>query len=622
MSRKKAGIILFAAAAAAAGVLAWLSVLRHVRFASTQDLALFDQLLWNVRQGHGLWTTLSGNSWLQFPHHFYGEHVSPILFLLAWPAGLTPGPEALLVLQALAVMLAALPVARIAAAETGRPEAGLAAGLTWLALPGLWGAVLFDFHMEAFEALFLFAFWLALREGRRACWLWALFYMACKEDAPLYLAAVALAGVFVTGHRRLGLAVFLAAAAYGLVIWLWVQPACSPAGRHLLGERLALPAGAAELAPWLRLHFLEPSRWQALGGHLLAFGLLPLLAGPAMLPWVGAVGLMWLSNDFEQAHGLLHYPLTLYPLLFLAAAVGLRQLERWAQRRGRAVRLACWSAAAGLALAGLGLGWWNHGRAAVITALGRSNAEALRRAPVLLSAIPPDGRVCAALTLTPHLSRRRQLEVLMNPATDAEWIATRLDGVVYPCLDHQEWLAALLLPEGSDYGVAAFEPYFAAVLRRGHPCTLNARVLRDLLSTVQLEDLNHRSGRVVRDGRALDGLALRIAPGDRNEFAAFGRYRDLPAGNYRVAFRIRSRAVAAGEFAVLEVTENRGRTLRASRSVSETLPDYTEVALTAVLEGTGGVEFRIRKTGPGWLWTDQISWSRQEEPGMPADSSP
>ncbi len=613
VARKPAQLVFFSAVATVAGVLIWLSLLRHYRFASTQDLALFDQLLWNIRQGHGIWTTMSGNSWLQFPHHFFGEHVAPVLYLLAYPAALAPGPEILLIVQALVVALAAIPAARIMAAETGWRPAGIFAGLAWLAFPGIWGAVLFDFHMEAFEPLFLFAFWLSLRRGRLACWLWAGLYMACKEDAPFYLAAVALAGGFITQHRRLGMAVCLAALAYGLLVWLWVQPACSPAGKALLGQRLMLPAHAGDIAPWIQRQFLNPSRWQALGGHLLAFGLLPVFAGVALLPWAMSLGVMWLSNDYEQSHGLLHYPLTLYPLLFLAAAIGMRHLRQWLQPRGPVVRRVCCGMIMGLGLAGIGMGWV-AGKEAVINAAGKVNTAALRQAPARLAAIPPDGDVCAALTLSPHLSRRRNIAILMDPATNAEWIATRLDGIVHPCQDHQEWLVSQLLSDRSAYGVVAFETNFIIVFRRGYPQALNRQVLENLLSTVQAEDFLHHTGHVVRDGNALDGLAFMFSPRDADGFALFGYYLDLPAGTYEVTFRVRARAPRPCDFARLEVTENCGRNIRAQVAIRETLPHYTNLVLQATLSGDGGVEFRIRKTGSGYLWADQVAWKRQPSP--------
>lgn len=613
MTRKSADIILFLAVGTVAGVLIWLSLLRHYRFASTQDLALFDQLLWSVRQGHGLWTSLSGNSWLQFPHHFFGEHVAPILYLLVYPAALTPGPEMLLIVQALVVVLAAIPAARLVAAETGWPAAGMLGGLAWLAFPGIWRAVLFDFHMEAFEPVFLFAFWLGFRRGRLACWWWAILYLACKEDAPFYLAAVALVGGYLAGQRRLGLAVFLAAITYGLLVWLLVQPAYSPAGQALLSQRLVLPAQVGEIEPWLRAQFFNPTRWQALGGHLLAFGLLPLLAGLALLPWAMSLGVMWLSNDFEQSHGLLHYPLTFYPLLFLAAAIGLRHIKQWLRHRSRTIRRVGYGTVLGLCLAGIGMGWMAK-TATVGKADGHGNTVALRRAPALLALIPPDGELCAALTLTPHLARRRHIEVLMQPDTQAEWIATRLDDVVYPCHNHHEWLVSRLLSDQSEYGVYAVETNLLAVFCRGYPPDLNRPLREQILHTVQADDLFHQTGRVVRDGDALDGLALMFQPGDRAGFAGFGRYRDLPAGTYQVTFRIRSQATRSGEFARLEVSENRGRSVRADTAIGETWPQYTNVVLRAVLSGEGGVEFRIRKTGAGYLWADQIAWQRLASP--------
>ena len=613
MARKHVNILFYSAVGTVACVLGWLSLLRHYRFASTQDLALFDQVLWNIRQGYGMWTSMSGNSWLQFSHHFFGEHVVPVLYLLAYPAALTSGPEMLLIMQALVVVLAAVPAARLMAAETERYPAGILAGLAWLAFPGIWGAVLYDFHMEAFEPFFLFAFWLGFRRGRLSCWFWACLYMACKEDAPFYLAAVAFVGAFITGHRRLGLAVFLAAVVYGLVIMLWVQPACSPAGKALLSNRLVIPSHADGIMPWLQMQFFNSSRWQAISGHLLAFGGLPVLSGLAILPWAMSLGVMWLSNDYEQSHGLIHYPLTFYPLLFLSAAIGMRYIGQWARRRSRIVRRACYGTVMGLCLAGIGMGWV-AGKETIVNAIIRGNAAALRQASSMLAFIPPDSDLCAALTLAPHLSRRHNIKILMAPVTNAEWIATRLDGVVYPCQDHQEWLVSQLLSDQSEYGVYAFATNFVAVFKRGYPKDLNRHVLEQLLGTVQAENLNHKTGRTVRDGNAFDGMAFMFKPGDADGFMAFGDYRDLPAGTYQVKFRIRAKAIKSCDFARLEVSEKRGQSIRANTAVCETLPSYTNVTLNAVLSGEGGVEFRILKTGAGSLWADQITWERQEPP--------
>ena len=621
MTRKQANLIFYAAAGAVALILILLSILRHYRLATVQDLALFEQILWNIRQGHGAWTSMSGNSWLQFPHNFFGEHVSPILYLLAYPAGLTPGPEMLLVLQALAVVLAAFPAARIMEAETGRPWAGYAAGLAWLAFPALWGAVLFDFHMECFEPLFLFAFWLAFRRGARSCWLWALLYAACKEDAPVYLAALALAGGFVTGHRRLGVAVFAAAFAYALAAWFWIQPSCSPEGKALLGQRIMLPSSAGEIAAWVQAQFFKASRWQAIGAHLITFGWLPLFSGPAMLPWGISLCAMWLSNDFQQSHGMIHYPLTFYPLLFISAAIGLRQAGRWARSRGSLVRWTCWAVIIGSSLAGIVLGWAS-GSAAVGGAFGPGNDAALRSAPSVLASIPKDRAVVAARTLVAQIARRSDVRVLMEPVTNADWIATRLDGIVYPCKNHEEWLLNFLLSKDSPYGVYAVEPNLLAVFKRGHPKDLNRAVLEQQLCAVETENLLHQTGRTVRDGHALNGLALMFTPDDGNRFAAFGRYLDLPAGTYRVTFRIRTQMKQPRAIARLEVTENAGRSIRASRIVDEILPGYTDLALEAKLSGESRTEFRILKTGPGRLWADRIRWERLDDPPQQPPAQP
>ena len=95
--------------------LAAITLTRHLRLESAFDLALFDSALWSFRHGDGFRITLECIvKPLTYPHHYFGEHFAPILYLLAWPAALTSGPQALLILQALAIAAAAWPAAVLA----------------------------------------------------------------------------------------------------------------------------------------------------------------------------------------------------------------------------------------------------------------------------------------------------------------------------------------------------------------------------------------------------------------------------------------------------------------------------------------------------------------------------
>ncbi len=607
------GVVLAGIAGAVVVLLASLSVLRHYHMGSAEDVAMFDQMLWNLREGRGLWTTISGNPNLLFPHHFFGEHVSPILFLIAPVAGLTSGPEALLVVQAVAVGASAVPAGRIAAAAFGTPLAGMLGGLAWLALPGLWGATLFEFHMEAFEPLFLFSFWLAFASGSGWAWLWAVLYAACKEDAPFYLAALSFAGGWSAGRWRAGALGGAAALAYGLATLLWLQPSFSPTGRPLIEFRLITPERVGGLIPWFWAVIAEPERWTALGFHLLSFGGFPVVAGALAAPAMLAVGAMWLSNDPAQFKIAIHYPLTVYPFLFIGAVEGVRRLTGFL-RLPPAVRGA---ALGGLAAAGLAVSWgiaWSEVRDTV-GAVGGGRTPIAREARSVLNGVPRTGLLAADLSLVGQVARREALTLLVQPV-DADWLAVRLDGGGYPIKGDQYrvWLEKLL-SEGSGYGLWA-SGGGVGVLKWGHSKEMNPSALAELRRTFEAEQMYHGVGRVVRvDADAINGRAWAASAKDPEGVVFYGPYINWFPGSYRVSFRVRTKAPEGSEVAVLDVVERMGGSVLGRRVLSGSSSVYVDVSMDVVSAGAGDVEFRCFKTGKGTVWIDRVRWEPIMEGG-------
>ena len=591
------------------------SLFRHSHFGSYEDLAMFDQMLWNVREGRGLLTSISGNAHLLFVHHFFSEHVSPLLYLLAWPAGLTSGPEALLVIQALALALSAWPAARIVAIRLHAPWAGLLAAMVWLALPGLWGAVLYDFHMEVFEAVFLFAFWWALMKGRLDAWLWAVLYVACKEDAPLYLTVAAAVGGWLFQQRRLGFTVAAFSAVYAVLAIAWIGPVYSDSGHTLVQARLLTPASVGGLDVWLRQVTFHADRWITLGQTLLGFAGLPLLGGLALLPGLAAIGIMWLSCDLRQFSIDLHYPFTVYPLLFLAAVEGARRFQHirsnglvYSPWIGRIVPL-------GL-LIGL-IGAWSLDKGWCLNMLAPATGlrhRGLDEAKLALKQIPATDTVAASLTLAPHVARRATLELLTTPR-QALWIALRIDRHYYPLTvnEYNEGMARLLAPD-SPFGFMGPSNSFVAVFHRNAPKTLNP-VMREYhrlkCQTLEAEDLHHKTGRKIIDHLALNEYAWQTSGNDPWTAIFFGRYMDLPAGPYRVTFRVRPESPGPDPVARLEVTEKRGQYMAGMTQVSGSSTQYQDVILDVMLTGGGDVEFRGFKIGHGSLTIDSIRWERR-----------
>ncbi|MCX6992790.1 MAG: DUF2079 domain-containing protein [Kiritimatiellaeota bacterium] len=589
--------------------LAVITLTRHLQIASAFDLALFDSALWSFRHGNGFHVTLGCVNTLTYPHDFFGEHFAPIMYLLAWPAALTSGPQALLVLQALAIAAAAWPAAVLARRMTGSAALGTLAGCVWLAQPSLWHAALYDFHVEAFEPLFLFAFAAAFLAGNRWNWLWAVLYWACKEDAPIYFAVIATILGWHSGRRTEGTVLAALALIYAWAAWFYIIPAFSITGQPLHMSRLLTPKNCGGLWSWFVTIACDNERWMPFLQILRAMAFLPLLAGALVLPAGMSLGVMWLSANNYQSGLAVHYPLTFTPLLFLAALAGAGQVVRWMQGRSRRAHQAVCALSIALLLAGLYFGW---SQAPSLTAAsGSGNPHVLRESRALLECIPPDVPLTAALSLAPHLARRPQLPLLLSPSCETEWLATRLDGETYPFPndEHFDWLIGTMLATNSDYGLVA-ENDVVAIFRRGAPTTANAALAFRLEHTIRATEFHHQTGTRINDDQAGGGLAWRCKPQDSDGFFIFGNYRDLPAGDYEITFRLRGTGSTNLPYARLDVSENDGRFIRAEHLLAGDTGGYREIKLLARLTGVGTAEFRGLKIGPGEIVVERVSWRR------------
>ncbi len=204
--------------AVAAAVIAYflffsaITVMRHASFNSTAyDLGIFDQTIWGYSQGEMLLNTVRGINLL-------GDHMHPILLVFAPLYKFLPMPEALLVLQSLALALGALPIYWMARKRIGTAAAALVSA-SYLLYPSLQYINMFDFHPEALAIpLLLFALYFA--DARRYAAAIAMLALTglSKEHFPLALASVG-AYIFLAQKKR-KLGTILAAAG---IIWFIIN---------------------------------------------------------------------------------------------------------------------------------------------------------------------------------------------------------------------------------------------------------------------------------------------------------------------------------------------------------------------------------------------------------------
>jgi uncharacterized membrane protein len=418
-------VLLAAAVIAYAAGFAALSALRHEAFVTGRfDLGNMVQAVWSSAHGHVLrMTDLHGDQISRL-----AAHVDPILVAFAPLWWVWPSPHMLLVVQACAVALGAIPVFWLARKHLDSSRAALGFGLAYLLYPATGWLTLNEFHPVALATpLLLFAFWYLDEDRLLPFSLCALAAAACKEEIGLVVAGF---GIWYALARRRWLAgtviaVFgcaWAAVAIAVVIPHYNAGAGSDFyGRYsevggsaggILKTALTHPLRIAEAALSARdLHYLLD-----LVAPLAALCLLAPLVLVAALPEL-AINL--LSSTTTQTSIHFHYTAGLIPPLVVGAIFGAKRLSRWAFPVAAVVVVA--------ALVGnyrLGpIPGWRHvpggqtfqATAARVTVHDRIADRALRL-------IPAGAVVSATNTLGAHLSARPR--VLSFPfIEDSRWVA-------------------------------------------------------------------------------------------------------------------------------------------------------------------------------------------------------
>ncbi|MEW6610200.1 MAG: DUF2079 domain-containing protein [Patescibacteria group bacterium] len=176
---------------------------------NARDLAIYNQILWQLQdtRNEKQDTNIVDNFYSSIQgHNYLGDHVEPILLLIAPLYALFPDPRTVLIIQTLALALAAIPLFLITkivlAASVSRQEHGSMApwlhawlppcvGVLWLLHPAVQNANLFEFHSLAFAPLVLFfLFWAHLKVQANALHpslfiLFLLLSLSVREDVAL-----------------------------------------------------------------------------------------------------------------------------------------------------------------------------------------------------------------------------------------------------------------------------------------------------------------------------------------------------------------------------------------------------------------------------------------------------
>ena len=189
---------------------------------SGYDLGIENNLVWNAAHFNG---PLFKSSVLGGPTSTHqGLHTTWISYLIAIPYRLLPRPETLLVLQAMLLGGAALPLYAFARRHIGAWLACLVS-LLYVLYPPLHGSNLYDFHYLPFAPFFLWTT-LALLESGRDRWavLAVVLTLANREDMSALLVVLGVYMVLAGRRPRAGMIVAAVGAAYFLIVKMIRMP--------------------------------------------------------------------------------------------------------------------------------------------------------------------------------------------------------------------------------------------------------------------------------------------------------------------------------------------------------------------------------------------------------------
>ncbi len=424
--------LLWIAVGAFAAGMSVLSVLQQRAFETGRfDLGNLTQVVWSTANGRFLEITdVNGEQISRL-----GAHFDPIVVLLVPLWWIWPSPELLLVVQAFAVALGAVPVYLLAKKHLGSARAGLLFGVVYLLYPPTQWLVVDDFHPVAFATpLLLGAIWFLDEDRLLPFAVCATAACLTKEQIGLVVAMLGLWYAFAHGRRRAGAVIFGVGTTAAVIATAVIVPLFAPGeGSPFEGRYAAVggsPAGIARGVFEHPLRFVEALSERRdlsyvldllvpLGGLSL---LSPLLAASA-LP---EIALNLLSDTRTQTSIHFHYTAGAIPGLVAAAVLGATRVQRrWpGASRPLGAGLVLLVLAAGVVLGPLPI--WAHvpfgstlaTDAHIVTTHDRAAAR-------VIGVIPPDAPVSATNTLGAHLSERRRI-FSFPVIREATWIALDL----------------------------------------------------------------------------------------------------------------------------------------------------------------------------------------------------
>ena len=475
--RRTSTLVLLALIAFCAILFSYLSVARHYTFnTAAYDLAMYDQAVWNTSQGRPFAINLLEDTMPGVTNKL-GDHVEPILLPLAALYWLRGNPDMLLIVQASALAALIWPLYQLV---RNRSQSVWLAGVTvvlYLLHPGMWNALLFDFHPVTLGAAFLvFTLWMLVQSKHLPAIIFAVLAMMCKEQIGLSVALLGIYAIFFVKRPerseakskdasrlvrffrsrdwRFGLLLIAMGVAWSFIAFGVIIPAFQPLGSsYYLNRYGRLGSTFAEvlLSPITRPDVFwsvisGPKRVAYYGDLLLPLGFLPILGLEMLLPVLPDIALNTLSAFAPSRTLDYHYAVIAVPFLVLATAWGIDRLARWLGRKTPQARRGVLIAASAFALIAMGAYEFDryHGFVPLSDQYVDTYTIELRDPSgwQMAAQIPRDAITSAQFNLLPHVSQRQRAHIFPR-IEDAQYVFLDTQGVIEPFQTREEYQAAV-----------------------------------------------------------------------------------------------------------------------------------------------------------------------------------
>lgn len=285
------------------------------------DFGIFDAALWNVAHFRP-----------PIIDHFvipgkviFADHFSPSLFLLAPIYWLTDKPEALLILQSLAVGVSALVLYRLAKHVLKQPFISAAVTMTYLLFVGTQNALIADIHEVTFMMLPLMTAFYAVILGRKKLfWISFLITLGFKESSALLGVGLAIYIYFYNkSWMKTALSVGILSLVWGVLTTQVVIP-------YFYGQKYFYTPTLNPNPIMLLWSFVDdPMKRQTLFTSMLSFGFLPVLYPPAWALVIQDLAARFLQKEFALRWGIgLHYSAQLSVIMAFSSIMAIDRIQK------------------------------------------------------------------------------------------------------------------------------------------------------------------------------------------------------------------------------------------------------------------------------------------------------